>query len=309
MKTKILSAMLFLAIFVPPATRAASSSVTEFVSATTSQSAFIQAPADATVYQLLAGQRINAGTVTVFTTAGGQLVVTYRTTGPWKVIETHLEFGLRVQDFPRSGNGSPIPGQFDYGGPQAPGTTAIQYVFNLGTDVPAGTTLLVGAHAVVTGQGTETAWSAGTRFGKNWFTYSTYTRPARGRELAVVKAFETDLQWLGYEGEFTVTVTNNGPDAAGAIVVTDSLDLLFESIEARVENGNGSCSVAGDSAPFVLTCNINSLLVGESAVVRVEYLTTYARTSGTLVNCATAKDSDGNSAQGCASVPYVPGPV
>jgi|CXWL01.1.fsa_nt_gi uncharacterized repeat protein (TIGR01451 family) len=310
MKNKIFSAFLCLAMIAPPTTRAASSGVAEFVSSTTNQSAFVAPPAETTVYQLLAGQRIDAGTVTVFTTDGGQLVVTYRTTGPWKIRETHLELALRVQDFPRVKNGNPQPGHFDYGGPQAPGTTAVQYVFNLGPDVPAGTALLVGAHAVVTGNGNETAWSAGKPFGgSNWFTYSTYTRPARGRELAVVKAFETDLQLLGYEGEFTITVTNNGPDAAGAIVVTDALDLLFESVDARVESGNGLCSIEGESAPFVLSCNINSLLVGESAVVRVEYLTTYARTSGTLVNCATAKDSDGNSAQGCASVPYVPGPV
>lgn len=310
MKNRILAALLFLAVVVPPTTRAASSGVVEFVSSTTNQSVFIATPEDATVYQLLAGQRINAGSLTVFTTSEGQLVVTYRTTGVWKILETHLEFGLRVQDFPRSGQGNPIPGQFDYGGLQAPGTTAIQYVFNLGPDVPPGQKLLIGAHAVVRGAGTraETAWSAGPRFGKNWFTYSCYERPNRSRELTVSKAFlieSEEGQILGEPGTFTITVTNNGPDAAGSIVVTDALDSLILSPVASVTNGNGLCSVTGDQAPFVLTCTIPSLLVGESVVIRVDYETMRVRDeSGTLVNCATARDSDGNEAEGCASVPY-----
>jgi len=294
---------------VPPTSQAAPSGVAQLVSSTTNQSAFLPTPSDGTVFQLIAGRTINVGTVTVFTTNQGQLVVKYQTTGVWSIRETHLELALRPQDFPQTKAGA-TPGQFDYGGPQSAGTRAIQYVFDLGTGVPPGTTLHVGAHAVVTGNGNETAWSAGKRFGSNWFTYSTYQRPTRTRQLAVVKAFGSDLQLLGQEGDFTIQVTNNGSDTATSIVVSDLLDPLFTSADVRVENANGVCSVNDQSGQVSLSCTLNSLLPGESAVVRVEYMTKYVRgATGTLVNCATATDSDGNTAQGCASIPYSPGPV
>lgn len=311
MKNRLFLVIMCLAMVVPPTSRAATSGVAQLASSTSNQGAFLTTPADAAVFPLIAGRSIPVGTVTVFTTNQGQLVVNYQTTAPWSIRETHLELALRPQDFPQTKSGNPQPGKFDYGGPQAGGTRAIQYVFDLGADVPPGTTLLVGAHAVVTGNGTETAWSAGKPFaGANWFTYSTYQRPARSREMAVVKAFGSDLQWLGYEGEFTIQVTNNGLDAASSIVVSDILDPLFASADVRIENGNGACSVSEAADRISLSCTLNSLLPGESAVVRVEYMTKYVRgATGTLLNCATATDSDGNTAQGCASIPYVPGPV
>jgi Domain of unknown function DUF11 len=131
------------------------------------------------------------------------------------------------------------------------------------------------------------------------------------RQLVLAKAFEPyseGVQWLGYPGEFTLTVTNNGPLAAGAIVVTDPLDRLMLSPTAIVTNGNGVCSITGAAAPFLLTCTLNSLTVEESAMIRVRYETVFAQAEGTFVNCATARDSDGNTAQVCASIRFIPGP-
>lgn len=179
MKTPLSSAVFVSLLMLTPFTQAASVDVVDFVSATKDSAQFIPAPNDASVYPLIAGQHIYAGTVTVFSTQDGLLVVTYETTGGWTMKETHLEIALNPRDFPQTKTGNPRPGRFDFGGAQTSGTTAIQYVFEWGPAAAPGTTVYVAAHAVVGGsQGSETAWSAGTGFsGANWFTYSTYLRP------------------------------------------------------------------------------------------------------------------------------------
>ena len=140
MKNTIFSAFLCLAMIVPPTTRAASSGVAEFVSSTTNQGVFVAAPAEATVYQLLAGQRIEAGTSLSSPRMGAS---SWSPTAPpaLKIRETHLELALRVQDFPPHQEWESQPRSFRLWRPQAPGTTAVQYVFNLCPDVPAGTAL------------------------------------------------------------------------------------------------------------------------------------------------------------------------
>jgi hypothetical protein len=179
MKKTLFSAALLSLLALSPIAQAAPVDVVDFLYATKDPSRFIPVPLDASVYPLMAGQHIPAGTLTVFSTETGQLVVTYETSGDWMINETHLEIALNPRNFPQTRKGNPRPGRFDFGGVQTHGTTAIQYVFEYGPAAPPESTIYVAAHAVVSGsQGCETAWSAGTRFaGANWFTYSTYVRP------------------------------------------------------------------------------------------------------------------------------------
>lgn len=123
------------------------------------------------------------------------------------------------------------------------------------------------------------------------------------RDLSVSKNFAPETQFLNRPGDFYVQVTNNGPDAAGAVVIQDTLSPLLQAPTAALETGNGSCTVSGQS----VTCSVASLAVGETAVVHVRYLLPAGSQSGSLLNCATATDSDGNSAQGCATLNYRPG--
>lgn len=307
MKRIAFAVSMCVAFALSPATKAAPLAVVEFVSSTTNQSAFIPQPSDASTFAFMAGQSMNAGTVTAFTTAQGQLVITYRATGVWTIRETHLEVVLQPSDFPQTKAGNPQPGQFDYGGPQPTGTTAVQYVFNWGAAVPPGMVAYIGAHAVVNGQGNQTAWSAGFPFpGKNWFTYSKYVRPApAGRQLVLTKSFLPGIQWMDYDGEFEIQVTNNGLDAAPNVVIADILDARFLDPRAFVTSGAGTCSVVSGS----LSCAIPTLPAGGTVVIRAGYHLAYSDEGpGSILNCATATDGDGNTARGCATLSYIYGP-
>src|SRR5690348_16511548 len=61
---------------------------------------------------LIAGQTINAGTVTV-TNDAEYIYVTYATTGGWKITQTHLYVGDCAL-IPVNNPGNPLPGQFPF---------------------------------------------------------------------------------------------------------------------------------------------------------------------------------------------------
>lgn len=129
-----------------------------------------------TTYSLIAGQHMTAGTVNI-TQFFNQLIVTYQTTGDWLISETHLHVATSLEGIPATQNGSPKPGQFAYSSSYKPGVTSAVYVVNI-AGIGEGTTLFVGAHAVVQSPtfGGQTAWSQGPGFpGANWFMYSNYT--------------------------------------------------------------------------------------------------------------------------------------
>lgn len=121
---------------------------------------------EATVTPLIAGQHINAGTVTV-SNDETNLYVTYTTANGWKLTELHLFAGACSQ-IPVNKPGNPIPGQFPYSANPASVNT---YTFTIPL---AGLEdcFCVAAHAVVRNSsgGTETAWGQGTRFVQkgNW---------------------------------------------------------------------------------------------------------------------------------------------
>ncbi|HBR52823.1 MAG TPA: hypothetical protein DEA82_01015 [Flavobacteriaceae bacterium] len=120
--------------------------------------------------ELIAGQHIDVGTVTVSTTLT-EGVVTYETSGDWVLIETHLYVGS-IENLPSTGSGNPKIGHFPLDGEHDNDTTTVSYTIGA---IAAGTCEYVFAHAVVqntvTGQ-EETAWANGLEAaGNNWAMY------------------------------------------------------------------------------------------------------------------------------------------
>jgi uncharacterized repeat protein (TIGR01451 family) len=95
----------------------------------------------------------------------------------------------------------------------------------------------------------------------------------------------------GNEGDqltYTMTATNNGPNAATGVVLTDTLDANFKFVSATT--GQGSFSVSGG----VVTFSIGGVSVGATVTVTV---TAQALEDGSLSNSATVSttSSDTNS--------------
>ncbi|MGC4104165.1 hypothetical protein [Ferruginibacter sp.] len=128
----------------------------------------------ATTVTLVAGQTINAGTVTVSNDAQ-YIYVTYSTTDGWVMKQTHLYVG-DCAAIPVNNPGNPIPGQFPYGGNHN-NITSYTYQVPISA-IPAGSCACVAAHCVVvklnaSGQVVEqqTGWGNGTQINMgsgNW---------------------------------------------------------------------------------------------------------------------------------------------
>jgi len=116
----------------------------------TSISAYVQAAPYVT--DLLAGQTIKVGTVTVWT-ADGNLHVKYVTTAPWSMTQTHLYVGTKP---PKTAS----PGQFPYGNGSLSNVSEYEKVIPLST-WPGATSLYIAAHAVVSKPGSTPTYVQG----------------------------------------------------------------------------------------------------------------------------------------------------
>ncbi|MBK5255125.1 MAG: DUF11 domain-containing protein [Vicinamibacteria bacterium] len=132
-------------------------------------------------------------------------------------------------------------------------------------------------------------------------------RPTPEAPLVVSKTFLPPAQELGYDGNFSIEVTNNRQTVAGPITVTDTLDPLFQVLSATVELGVGECSLSGQS----LSCSLTSIAPGEKAIVHLYYSLDWnpGRAPGSLQNCATVTESSGRSVKGCGTMTFTLGPA
>jgi hypothetical protein len=126
-------------------------------------------PGTPTVTNIMAGQTILAGTVTVVDDQDlGTLTVTYQLNNGWYLKETHLYAGT-VTGIPVGGSGNPRPGQFPHKKTTfAAGTQTYSVTIPLAglpTDV-----ITLAAHAVVTGTSNQTGWGQGAQIndGGSW---------------------------------------------------------------------------------------------------------------------------------------------
>ncbi len=123
---------------------------------------------------LFAGQTTNAGSVTVSNDANF-IYVEYTTTSPWQIIEAHLAVAGTLAGIPQTHKGNPIPGRFPYTATFDPEVSDYVFAIPVGS-FTSGQNLFIAAHAVVIGDGRETAWGNGAGFpGANWGMYFNYT--------------------------------------------------------------------------------------------------------------------------------------
>lgn len=146
-------------------------------------SAASYAPVNPTTVDLLAGQTIDAGNVSVWNDTAN-LYVKYETQNGWMINQTHLAVGTALTDIPQTNGKKPvaIPGQFAFSNSFDPTVTSYTYTIPLNSlGASYNDNLYIAAHAVVVKQlldGTyqqETGWGNGNKFGGAWGMYFNYT--------------------------------------------------------------------------------------------------------------------------------------
>jgi hypothetical protein len=137
------------------------------------------------VVELLAGQTIPAGTVTIANDANN-LYVTFSTAGTgWFISETHLHVADSLASIPQTKTGNPKIGNFDYQSSHNPYVTEYTYTIAKSRWITdAFKNVTVAAHAVVVKLdeagnviASETGWGKGDQFNikGSWAMYVSYT--------------------------------------------------------------------------------------------------------------------------------------
>jgi len=88
---------------------------------------------------------------------------------------------------------------------------------------------------------------------------------------------------IGNPATFTYTITNNGPEEASGVTLTDTLPAAGATFTAT-NAGQGSCA-APSGAPVTVVCNVGAIAAGASANVSVQLTPTAA--PGPLTDSAT----------------------
>jgi uncharacterized repeat protein (TIGR01451 family) len=133
-----------------------------------------------------------------------------------------------------------------------------------------------------------------TRIGKFSFPTCSSSTSGPAADLSIIKTGSLNPVTVGNNLTYTVTVTNNGPDTATGVALTDTLPSGISFVSAKTSQG--SCS--GTST---VNCNIGTLNNGSSATVTIAVTTTK---TGTLSNTAsvTANESDPDTANNTSTV-------
>jgi uncharacterized repeat protein (TIGR01451 family) len=119
-------------------------------------------------------------------------------------------------------------------------------------------------------------------------------------DLSITKTTAATQATTGSTITYTITVTNNGPDTATSVVVSDNLPAGLQFISATPSQG--SCAGAD---PF--TCNLGTLNNGASATISLQALVT--ATSGTISNTAAVSAATDDGTPGNNSSSTTPTPV
>ncbi len=150
----------------------------------------------AQVVELIAGQHINVGTVSI---ANGptNMTVTYSTIDNWTLRDIHLFVG-DCAHMPVNKEGEPSPGRFPYTVNLSGGVHTYTFTIPLSG---LGSCVCIAAQAEVScGRNTETAWGAGTKFTQRcgWATYFNYCKQSCGGSACIIPAnllFSGESAW------------------------------------------------------------------------------------------------------------------
>ena len=120
---------------------------------------------------------------------------------------------------------------------------------------------------------------------------------APAADLAVTTVVTPNPATAGLPVTFTIVITNNGPDAASAVVLTDTFpgDVTANS----AASSQGGCVLAGNN----LTCNLGTLPNGGAATIIVEAT---ALVAGTINNTATVASPEESTPGNNADVSNTP---
>jgi uncharacterized repeat protein (TIGR01451 family) len=125
-------------------------------------------------------------------------------------------------------------------------------------------------------------------------------------DLSITKVLEPGSVTQGNNATFTLTITNNGPDAAPSVAVNDDLPPQLTLVSATPSSGTcvGTTNIV---------CNVGALNAGASATVTIIATMT---DPGTATNIAAVSPTDANNAnnsdtvtftiQAAAAIPAVP---
>ena len=172
---------------------------------------------------LIAGQSINAGVITV-SNYGSILNIVIETTGGWKITESHVDVGLSLADIEQTKSGSPKPGRFTYSDPDESSDVYHWYQIDLKEDhatgsMECGDTIYIAVHAVVKKKcgdswSEQTAWGDGTKFKKSWAMWFTYDHECC-KSWPTIPDFPINMGFshpYGNLGYWKVTVTDTASD-------------------------------------------------------------------------------------------------
>jgi uncharacterized repeat protein (TIGR01451 family) len=113
-------------------------------------------------------------------------------------------------------------------------------------------------------------------------------------DISVSKTDSPDPVTVGNNLTYTITVSNNGPETATGVILTDTLPSSVTYVSAT--STLGSCSESGNT----VTCNIGTLSNGASATVTIVVTPI---TAGTITNNATVtcNETDSNPSNNTAT--------
>jgi uncharacterized delta-60 repeat protein/uncharacterized repeat protein (TIGR01451 family) len=133
--------------------------------------------------------------------------------------------------------------------------------------------------------------AAGTGGSGSDFALARYLGDAVGADLSITKSGAPNPVVSGNQLTYTLTVTDNGPQDATGVTVTDPLpnSLHFNSVAST----QGTCMRSTTTNPSpkggTITCNLGNLANGASATITIVVTTT---TPGTLTNTATVSGNE-----------------
>ena len=105
---------------------------------------------------------------------------------------------------------------------------------------------------------------------------ATITVSSQTADLAIVKTASPGTIQAGDLLTYTLAVTNNGPDAANDVIVSDTVSSFSGTPTATASQG--ACSVPGSGGTRNIVCNLGSLANGASANVTISLRPTAAGT-------------------------------
>jgi uncharacterized repeat protein (TIGR01451 family) len=106
--------------------------------------------------------------------------------------------------------------------------------------------------------------------------------PPPSADLSVTKTDSPDPAHVGQKLTYTVVVTNNGPDSATAVTLTDTLPKTTGFGTVSTDTGTCTRTKAG------VTCNLGTLASGATATVTIVVKPTQ---KGTITNTVTVTDT------------------